>query len=190
MPEIVPWPNFAALDHEIRTLALVGQYLQEFAFMENEVDKVMATLMELNTTQQFVLSPNIPFHNKIHILTTLLKAISLQEQSKNDYLVTLNHILRASSWRNNIAHSPFLPSNETDGVMFYVVKAQGELKFPDMDWPIARFEQEYNKLRTYQNKTAGIHEDVAQAKAKIQEAIKQLSFPNSAPSEPETPNLE
>ena len=109
MPPLVPWPNFTSLDHEIRTLALVGQYLQEFAFMENEVDKVMATLMGLNTTQQFILSPNIPFHSKIHILSTLLKAISLPERSKNDYLSIFNKMLGASSWRNNIAHSPFSP---------------------------------------------------------------------------------
>ena len=74
--------------------------------------------------------------------------------------------------------------------MFYVVKAQGELKFPDMDWSIARFEQECSNLRDYQNKIFGIHEDVAQAKAKIRDAIKQLSFPNQAPSEPERPNQE
>ena len=55
-------------------LALVGRYLQDFAYLENGIDMTIAAFLELAPPQQFILSPNIPFYSKIYILTTLVNS--------------------------------------------------------------------------------------------------------------------
>ena len=176
MTEPFEWPDFSAIPHEIRSLALVGRYLQDFAYLENGIDMTIAAFLELAPPQQFILSPNIPFYSKIYILTTLVNSAFGNGREAKSYLRAINGASSASGWRNNLAHHPFKPSQANDGVQFLVVRAQGEVVFPDMDWSIARFETECKKLTECENKIAEMREAILEGRAKIRAAIAALSY--------------
>jgi hypothetical protein len=138
--------DFKSLKPELRAIALVGRYLQLFSFMENEIDDAIGKFLKLENMQMYVLSPNVPFLNKMHILRTLLSISFLTDTRKKHYMSMLNEVMGQSTPRNVIAHSAFAESKETDGVIFLVTRAQGEVKFIETDWSIARFTSEFDKL--------------------------------------------
>jgi hypothetical protein len=177
MPEPFEWPNFSTIPHDIRALALVGRYLQDFAYLENSIDMAITAFLKLLPSQQFILSPNIPFHSKIHILTTLVNSNWRKGRDAKGYLKSINAASNASGWRNNLAHHPFRPSQTNDGVEFFVVRAQGEVVYPDMDWSIARFEAECRNLTECESKITEMTEAILEGRAKVRAAIAELSFP-------------
>jgi hypothetical protein len=142
--------DFGSLEPELRAAALVGRYLQLFSFMENEIDNAIAKILKLENIQQYILSPNIPYLSKLHILKTLVSLSYLPDARKKRYAKILNEVMGLSAPRNIIAHNVFGPSGNTDGVIFLVTRAQGEVKFIEMDWSIERFMTEFDKLSKYE----------------------------------------
>ena len=140
--------DFHSMEPGLRAIALVGRYLQVFAFAEVEVDDAIAKILKLSSTQSFVLNANLPFGNKIHVLSTLVDISFLDKKQKEQYTHTLNLLLSfASRDRNTIAHVMFSESPKSDGVRFLVIKARGKFQAPDFDWSIDRFEQAFSALR-------------------------------------------
>lgn len=185
------WEELSALPHHLRTLALVGLYLHDFAFMGIAIDRAITGLIGLDERRMFLLSPNIPFSSKVQILKTLVFSANIDENSKSSYLKTLNLALGASNYRNNIAHHAFAESEESNGVRFLVVKAQGEIKFPEMDWSVSKFKIECEKLRSCEERVSEMKQTIIITEKdnaeRLAYAIKALSWPTPESHEQEQP---
>ena len=97
----------------------------------------------MNFNQTFVLSTNVQLRDKIHICKTLTwLSKDLGDAEKVTAKALLNSVRDRTPLRNMMAHDLFWPSSESDGVEFNVIKAKGELSFPDTVWTISKFEEE------------------------------------------------
>jgi hypothetical protein len=140
--------DFRSLDRETRTVALVGRFLQLWGIMESAIDDAISKSLGLSTVQRFILAKNVHFMNKMHILRTLVDvSILSREAERFDKLV--GQIQNLTGIRNMMAHDPFILSEKTDGVIFFVVRAKGRFAAPEEDWTISRFESEYTRLIGY-----------------------------------------
>src|SRR4051812_37506020 len=113
---------FRSLDRHTRTVALVGEYLQSWSWMELELDEATAKALGLTGLQQYVLRSNVPFYKKIEIMRTLVQLALLTDTEKSGYDATLNKMGQCSAHRNIIAHDAFSSSQTNDGVGFLVYK--------------------------------------------------------------------
>jgi hypothetical protein len=145
--------DFRPLDHETRTVALVGRFLQLWATLEYEVDRTIAKVLGITSAQHFVLAKNIPFFNKTHILRTLLEFLPIDDELEkfNDLLKDIQNYY---GHRNMMAHDLFASSDSTDGVRFFVVRAKGKFAAPDINWGVDRFLEAFADISVY---TAGLN---------------------------------
>jgi hypothetical protein len=142
-------PEFTSLDPMMRAHALVGFFLQAWALLETEINDAMAKALELDDTQSYIVSRNVQFTAKTHIIRSALPYTKIAAADQERYDSVLNDIQSYSHVRNMMAHDVFGPSQTSDGVKFLVVKAKGSLKFPAEDWPIQRFVEEASKIRNW-----------------------------------------
>jgi hypothetical protein len=147
--------DFKSLDHETRTWALVGCFLQGWALLENAINNAVGKALSLDALQTYIVTRNAQFTAKTHILRCALEFSALKDlKQRKSYDDEISDIQTYSYVRNMVAHDLFAESEKTDGVDFVVVKAKGALKFPDEDWSIARFQDEFKKV---ENWTASIN---------------------------------
>jgi hypothetical protein len=62
--------QLAAVPHSIRYLALVGQFMAQWAALEATINHAIERAFGHTTTQGAILTPDMPFLKKIHILRT------------------------------------------------------------------------------------------------------------------------
>lgn len=120
---------------------LVGEFMQSWSFVENELNRGIAKLAGLGTLEAVVLRSNMGVRDKIHALKTLLYMFSL-EADRNAAVALLNTAASMSESRNMIAHTMFW-AHEKGGVEFAVVKAKGKLDFPRTVWGEAMFKEKF-----------------------------------------------
>jgi hypothetical protein len=144
--------DFASLDRDTRTLALVGFFLQNWALLEFRINQAIGKALGLNDVQTVIVARNVQFRDKIHILNTAIwhnEKSAMTPAKREEYQKTLNAIQAYSPVRNMMAHDLFDNSEETDGVLFQVIQARGRVKFPDEDWSIEKFIAEFRKLSSW-----------------------------------------
>jgi len=151
---------FRGLDPHTRSLALVGGYLQSWALMELELDDGIAKALGLTGLQRYVIRSNMPFHNKISVMKTLVHLSWLSDTQKTHYDDALNSMLGYSSDRNIIAHDAFSSSNKNDGVQFLVYRAKGKMQFPEFNWSVNKFVQQILNLDQCAKEMADLHEKI------------------------------
>jgi hypothetical protein len=64
--------EFQDLDPETRAFAMVGQFLQSYAKMEEALHDAIGTALSIDPIKMKILAVNIEFSKKIHILRTLI----------------------------------------------------------------------------------------------------------------------
>ena len=132
------------LDPDTRCLALVGMYLQRWAIMENTLREVMAQILGTGAIYTAIIASNMQLRDKIHTLRTLINMSGiLNEAGKKEYDTLLKQIATASSNRNMLAHDLFYPSDDGNGVAFFITKAKGKFDVPATVWSIDQFEAEF-----------------------------------------------
>ena len=127
----------------IRCVALVGYFLQAWSVLEANMNEAITEALDLNSLQGAIVTKNIQFRDKIHILKAL---VELQGLEVTDHKKTLETISTLSHDRNTVAHEMFLADDHGDGVRFIVTKARGKLTFPDVKWSIADFYAKYKEI--------------------------------------------
>lgn len=132
--------DFTALERDVRCCALVGYFLQSWATMESSMNRAMGKALKLDGPQSAIVAKNVQFTAKMHVLQTALTLVMSNEE-REKHKAMLGKISAATGIRNMMAHDCFFPSKKSDGVVFFTVKARGELDFPDIDWPISEFEK-------------------------------------------------
>lgn len=130
-----------------RTWTLVGIFLFRWAFMEAEINKAIAKVLNLDNLQGAIVTKNIQLRDKIHILRTMLEySYIFPIEDRKEFDDALKEVADFSTIRNMIAHDVFYPSDDGERVVFNVVKARGNLKFPKTEWDLDKFIAELDRI--------------------------------------------
>ena len=114
--------DFRALDKEVCAVALVGQYLQAWALMENSLNKLIEGALKLDNLSGLILTKNIQFRDKINIAKTLVDQSFMYPNSDIlKYKKALKRVGAISVDRMIIAHDAFYAEPDGDGVRLFVV---------------------------------------------------------------------
>lgn len=132
--------DIRSLSPELRCRALVGGFMQNWALLEFDLHKAIAKVMGLTIQQALIVGVNMDFAKKIYVCRTAINISSIGAEQIRRFDSVLNQIANYSQHRNYIAHNPFSPMENGDGVCFYVFKAKGKFKTPDMNWSVEDFE--------------------------------------------------
>ncbi len=138
-------------DHSYK---LVGQFLNNWNLAERMLDSVISTSLRLDIMQSFILSPNIPFGNKIEIAKSLITLSSIDDGEKKNYKRMLNKFLNMSHDRNTIVHNAFRPTEEGDSVKFYSQKTRTKdtVEIPSISWTESDFVSKRTRLMEFAGK--------------------------------------
>jgi hypothetical protein len=159
--------DFAALPHNVRTVALVGHYLQCWALLEGVLERTIGKVVGLSALQAAIVVKNMQLRDKISLLKTVINLSPYPKQQEYiDTLTSVADITRTE--RNIIAHESFHQDDKGDGVRFMIVRAKGKITFPDIRWSVNDFG----------NKTQRIFELVAEIE-EIRQTINPLSGPTA-----------
>jgi hypothetical protein len=172
--------DFRSMNRRTRTIALVGRYLQCWEHMEIEIDDAISKALNLTGIQTFIFGPNIPFHRKLHILWVLIKFSLLTEGNKARSEKVIKRMLKYSGDRNAIVHNLFSVSRTNDGVQFLVVKTdEGELKAPNYDWSISKFEHAFSNLQECADETRALAAKLTAVRTNIARLAAAITAPLS-----------
>jgi hypothetical protein len=139
--------DFHKLDKETRAVALVGTFLQCWALLESALNQALGKGLGLSRLELAVTASNIQLRDKIHILRTIADlTLSDIMGLKTAADKTLVEIGNKAPIRNMMAHDGFSASEDGQGVKFFVVKAKGSLKIPDVVWDTAKFQAEFSDI--------------------------------------------
>lgn len=139
--------EFRDLPRELRTVALVGSYLQFFACMESQLNEAMRAALGLTTLQSIMVCKNMQLRDKIHLLKSATNLL-LSDTEAEPHVKTLVSIAKLTNDRNTVAHEFFFADPDGDGVQFLVVKAKSEVTFPPARWSVDDFESKFDTLMT------------------------------------------
>jgi hypothetical protein len=144
--------DYSKLDPETRAFALVGQFLQCWAGMENSLHAAIGAALSIEPDKLKILCANIEFGNKIYTLRTLIDASSIfQKEEKGKLQKALRELGEYAKIRNMIAHNQFQPDDANDGVQFSAIKARGTFDTAGEIWSANRFEDEQKKIQEFQS---------------------------------------
>jgi hypothetical protein len=130
----------ADIDPETASLALVGRFLKQLCELEEKLNEAIAAVLGINDTKRFILCANIGFRNKVHILRSFLHTSNLSDQDKELYDSKLIGIGNLYEKRNTLAHQPFKPAPEGDGVVFSIVHVKSGTMPVETPWKKRDFE--------------------------------------------------
>ena len=139
------------LDNDTRAFTLVGGYMGFFALLEAGIDEAIGQVMDVKGVRRAIIGRNMTFDEKVKTLRSLVNfyIFDVSERQKFDKLAVKAR--NTAEERNIVAHSPFRASAKTDGVEFFAVSANKELKFLEMDWSIDDFVGRIDAINTLDN---------------------------------------
>lgn len=137
---------FLDLPQSLRAHALVGSYLQSWAFMEGNLDEAVGIALGLSSLSGAIVCKNIQLRDKIYILKSIIRLNDPQNNYEGDIKALTDISDLAIRERNMIAHNGFGPDEKGDGVRFFVMKAKGKLAFPNVRWSVDDFLDKFANL--------------------------------------------
>lgn len=142
---------FESLSPHLRTVALVGQFLQQWAAIELGMQNVIGEALEIKSISLSILSANIRFRDKANILRTLIDVSDhvFDADKKEHFKKVIRELAEYSATRNMIAHDPFLATEDGLGTEFITVKAKGNFARPEIIWKAREFREAVKKLRQF-----------------------------------------
>ena len=138
-------PSLHELPPHIRARALVGYYLQSWAYMEADLNEAVGDALGLSNLQRTIVCKNMQLSNKLHVLKCVL-TLEFHPNSCAEDLKALDAISKLSADRNMIAHDMFFDDDKGNGVKFLVMKAKGKLSYPETRWSIDDFLERIKRL--------------------------------------------
>jgi len=114
---------------------LVGRFFRLFGAIETELNEAIRKLFELTPDSAEMVCANIDFVRKIKIVRSALADQDKDERLRHKKKIeaVFSEILRINNDRLIAAHASFKP-NENDGVVFYRVTADKDLKRTSPTW--------------------------------------------------------
>jgi hypothetical protein len=139
------------LDPETRAFAMVGQFLQAYAKMEETLHNAIGAALSIDPIKMKILAVNIEFSKKIQILRTL---IDISESFTDDQRKTTKSECRKmitfAENRNIVAHTYFGPDKTNKGVEFKTVKASGDFSMTGKVWLDEQFRHEIAQVADFE----------------------------------------
>jgi hypothetical protein len=151
-------PEYDALPPTIRAQALVGLFLQGWSAMESALHNAIGAALEIETIRLWILCANLRFRDKTHILRTLVDVSQFPDTEKDEAKKKLHDLGERALHRNMVAHDPFEPDANGDGVIFHSVKAKGKYQTPDTKWSVQTFTEQDRTSEGYANFLDGLAE--------------------------------
>jgi hypothetical protein len=142
--------DFKDLEQPMRSWALVGCYVGNFAFLESAVLRCITEVSGIDGLAAVAIGRNMGAMEKVRALRTLTN-LALIGESKNVLDALLRRAVAIVEERNVVAHSSFGASTASDGVSFFTVDAKRNLRFEDIDWPLQTFEKKIDEIREVTN---------------------------------------
>jgi hypothetical protein len=127
--------DFKNLDPETRAFAMVGQFLQTYAKMEEALHDAIGTALSIDPIKMKILAVNIDFNKKIKILRTLIDiSESFTDNERKTKKSQCKKAINFAEIRNMVAHTYFVPDPSNKGVEFKTVKASGDFSMDGTIW--------------------------------------------------------
>jgi hypothetical protein len=127
--------DFKNLDPDTCAFAMVGQFLQTYAKMEEALHDAIGAALSIEPTKMKILAVNIEFSKKIQILRTLIDiSESFTDDEITDKKSKCKKMITFAENRNIVAHTYFGPDSTNKGVEFKTVKASGEFSMDGKVW--------------------------------------------------------
>jgi hypothetical protein len=126
---------FQDLDPETRAFAMVGQFLQTYAKMEEALHDAIGIALSIEPIKMKILAVNIEFSKKVQILRTLIDiSESFTDEERKTAKSECKKMITFAENRNIVAHTYFGPDCSNKGVEFKTVKASGEFSADGKIW--------------------------------------------------------
>lgn len=148
-------------------VALVGQFLHEWSFLEYEMEQAIGAALGLSSIQRLMITKNMQLRDKINLLKTVAYMAS-SEKERSNRAKMLSAIADFAGNRNMIAHDLFLPSKDGRGVNFLVTKARGRLAIEDPVWTASDFFDKFEKISSFKKFVKGLRGDLETFRAVTQ----------------------
>jgi hypothetical protein len=133
--EYLAMSDFKNLDPETRAFAMVGQFLQTYAKMEEALHDAIGTALSIDPIKMKILAVNIEFSKKIQILRTLIDiSESFTDQERTTAKSKCKKMITFAENRNIVAHTYFRPDCTNKGVEFKTIKASGDFSADGKIW--------------------------------------------------------
>jgi hypothetical protein len=127
--------EFQDLDPETRAFAMVGQFLQTYAKMEEALHDAIGTALSIDQIKMKILAVNIDFSKKVQILRTLIDiSESFTDEERKTAKSECKKMITFAENRNIVAHTYFGPDCTNKGVEFKTVKASGDFSADGKIW--------------------------------------------------------
>ena len=127
--------DFQELDPETRAFAMVGQFLQTYAKMEEALHDAIGTALSIDPIKMKILAVNIEFSKKIQILRTLIDiSESFIDEERKIKKSKCKQMITFAENRNIVAHTYFGPDCTNKGVEFKTVKESGDFSMNGKVW--------------------------------------------------------
>lgn len=137
--------EFRNLDPHMRSLALVGGFLQRWALVESSLNRILIKSIGLDDITGLIVVKNIQLRDKLKIINSSIRLSFMTEDDLIIYKKLIKNINDYSAKRNIIAHELFL-SNDDENVEFLITKANDGLNFPKEIWSIDTFSSHFNTM--------------------------------------------
>ena len=148
---------FENLDPEIRAFAMVGQFLQTYAKMEEALHDAIGTALSIDPIKLKILAVNIEFSKKVQILRTLIDiSKSFTDEERKTANSECKKMITFAENRNIVAHTYFGPDFINKGVEFKTVKASGDFSADGKIWLDDGFLRELALAVGFENLLDGI----------------------------------
>lgn len=138
--------EFKALPIRMRSYALVGRYLQCWAFMEGKLNDALGKVLGIEGLKLLVVVRNIQLRDKIHIVKCALTLQRIPTAEVEQHQKLLERIGNLSKDRNMMAHDIFAGDADSEGVRFIVAKAKKSIQLPDTVWKVEKFFSAYDEM--------------------------------------------
>jgi hypothetical protein len=180
--------EFKALNPDMRAVALVGSFLQNWAYMETKMRHAIGKALGLEGIQNLLVCQNMQLRNKVLMLRAAVSLAFITKAERDHFDKVLREIADYSWARNMCAHDFFGPDpKDPDKVGFLVYKASGKLEFPDADWSIDDFGKAFVKLKRLQDELEKMKEALSTGQL-LRALVQKPSLVTDLASPTEEPN--
>ena len=150
-----------------RSFILVGMYLQNWAFMESQLNSTVGKSLGLAILQEAIVCANLALRDKINIARTAANMeFGEGSDTAKSYIKLLTQIANASTERNMIAHDMFGADKRGNKfvVTWFTVRANDKLKLPKISWSQKDFDDRFDTLQKWTAELGNLQKEITRLK--------------------------
>lgn len=132
--------------------ALVGEFMFNWAYIENRVVMGIQSLLDLEEPQAEIILANVTFRDKTSMAATLSHVILTEAKLADDATAALKLFDAInkfnSDYRNVLVHNVFLDT--ADGIEIFRVRAKGKYEVQQTIWDQKFFEARFKEIDAFE----------------------------------------